>query len=72
MNPLFKLAKELCPQGGAEDDAPFPNATDQDIWCEGFVTAAELMLNAWYVEDTVVTRRLLAEKLEREFKNISK
>lgn len=71
MNPLFKLAKELCPQG-TEDDHPFPNHSDDDIWCAGFVHATELMLHAWYVEDTVVTRRLLAEKLEREFKNISK
>ena len=69
MNPLFKLAKELCPQGGVEDDAPFPNSTDQDIWCEGFVTAAELMLSVWYVEDTDVPRRLLAEKLKRAHKN---
>jgi hypothetical protein len=68
MNPLFKLAQELCPEG-TEDDHPFPNHSDSDIWCNGFVTAAELMLSAWYVEDTDVTRRLLAEKLKRAHKN---
>jgi hypothetical protein len=67
MNPLFQLAKELCPQGGPEDH-PFPNHTDEDIWCNGFMTACELMLTSFYMESTEVTKRILAKRLRSELK----
>jgi len=35
-NDIFGLAKQLVPVGTPEDH-PFPNCTDADIWCDGFI-----------------------------------
>lgn len=41
---VYLLAKAMLPKGTEEDDPPFPNCTDADIWVAGFTEGFELAI----------------------------
>lgn len=55
-NDIFGLAKQLVPVGTPEDH-PFPNCTDADIWCDGFISAFDI------ITEEISTHKALLESL---------
>jgi hypothetical protein len=66
---LSKIADNFCPKS-SDDDAPFPNYSDSDIWNEGFLKGIEIATKVMIGDFSNQTQKWLVEAFKVKFNKL--